>query len=98
MKYEFRDKTLERAYTSRDEHAGLSDPVLRGFRKCMQIIDQADSELVFYAMKSLHFEKLKGDRSHQRSMRIDNRWRLILEMEGKGDTRKVVIVEVVDYH
>ena len=41
-------------------------------------------------MKSMRFEKLKGARSHQFSLRLQDQWRLILEIERAGkrqDTR-----------
>ena len=48
-------------------------------------------------MKSMHFEKLKGSRSHQRSIRLNKQFRLILEIE--VEKRKVaVIIAIEDYH
>jgi len=55
-------------------------------------------EREFYALKSLHFEKLKGDRAHQRSMRLNSQWRLILEFEEDSDGKIAVIVSIEDYH
>ena len=51
-----------------------------------------------YAMKSLRFEKLQGNRSHQRSMRINDQWRLIVEFEGEAPNKTLVIVSVEVYH
>ena len=48
--------------------------------------------------ESLGFEKLKGARAHQRSIRLNDQWRLILEIEGKGDSKAIVIVSIEDYH
>ncbi len=48
-------------------------------------------------MKSLHYEKLRGDREGQHSMRLNDQWRLVLRIEvAVGKT--AVIIEVVDYH
>lgn len=63
-----------------------------------RFIRAATDERDFYAMKSLHFEKLKGKRSRQYSMRLNDQWRLILEMEGKGNDKVLVIVAIEDYH
>jgi len=49
-------------------------------------------------MKSLHFEKPKGARSHQRSMRLNKQWRLILELEQTKEGKTVVIIEIEDPH
>ena len=32
-------------------------------------------------LKSIGLHKLKGDRKHQRSMRLNRQWRLVLELE-----------------
>ena len=64
----------------------------------MQVIRAALDERVFYAMKSLHYEKLKGDRVGQRSMRLNDQWRLILRIEEDDTGKLVVIVSIDDYH
>jgi toxin HigB-1 len=64
----------------------------------MQLIRAASDERDFYALKSLHFEKLAGDRKGQYSMRIDIQWRLIVSLERQESGKSVLIVEIVDYH
>lgn len=64
----------------------------------MQQIRSAVDERDFYQQKSLHFEKLKGGRSHQHSVRLNDQWRLILEFDGDGSSKTVVIVAIEDYH
>ena len=75
-----------------------SRAVVRAFRKRVQFIRAATDEREFYAMKSLHFEKLKGDRSHQRALRLNKQWRFILEIKKTGTRRVVVVVQIEDYH
>lgn len=76
---------------------GLGHEVARAFRRRMQFIRAALDERAFYAMKSLHYEKLKGGRSHERSMRLNDQWRLILRIETAGE-RTVVVIGIEDYH
>jgi proteic killer suppression protein len=64
----------------------------------MQTIRSAPDERDLYALKSLHFEKLKGQRSHQHSIRLNDQWRLILEFKGKAPNKTIVIVAIEDYH
>ena len=64
----------------------------------MQVIRGAKDERDFYALKSLHYEKLKGNRSHQHSMRLNVKYRLILEYEGAAPDKTVVVVAIEDYH
>jgi proteic killer suppression protein len=71
MEVDFGDAQLDRLETDRDFDAGFGREVVKGFRKLMQIIRGATDERDFYALKGLHFEKLKGDRAHERSMKIN---------------------------
>jgi toxin HigB-1 len=64
----------------------------------MQAIRAAHDERDFYAMKSLRFEKLEGDRSSQRSVRLNDQWRLILEFSGEAPAKTLLIVTIEDYH
>ena len=94
----FADERLDRLETDPRYTAGFSQVVVRAYRKCMQVIRSAPDERVFYGMKSLHFEKLQGKRSHQRSIRLNDQWRLIIEFEGKAPGKIVVVVSIEDYH
>ena len=47
-------------------------------------------------MEVSSFEKLKGDRARQHSMRLNDQWRLILEFEGAAPDETVVIVSIED--
>ena len=64
----------------------------------MQAIRAAEDERAFYALKSLHFERLKGARSDQHSMRLNGQWRLVMEIEGAGTDKIVLVVSIEDYH
>ncbi len=98
MKFRFRDKVLERLYHDPGFDGGFPAEVVTRFRKRLMLIANAADERDFYALKSLHFEKLKGKRKRQRSMRLNERWRLIVEFEGSGKEREVIIVAIEDYH
>lgn len=92
----FADSSLENL--ERQDDPAVSDAITRQFRKRMQIIRAAQDERDFYALKSLHYEKLKGKREHQHSMRLNDQFRLILEYEGSGSDKTIVIVGIEDYH
>lgn len=97
MDVEFVNDDLERLEVDPSFNAGFDRGIVRSYRKLMQIIRAAPDEREFYALKSLHYEKLKGKRSHQRSMRLNIQWRLILEVIERSD-KTVVIVSIEDYH
>ena len=97
MQVQFADRKLERLEVDAGYRAGFGSDLVKQFRRKMAIIRAAIDERAFYAMKSLHYEKLKGDRSHQRSMRLNDQYRLIVEIQTRPD-RTVVVVSVEDYH
>ena len=82
----------------KQDDPATSEAVTAAFRKRMQVIRAAKDERDFRQLKSLRYEKLKGDRSHQHSMRLNDQFRLILEFEGSGADKTVVVVSIEDYH
>jgi proteic killer suppression protein len=98
MEVQFRDASLDRLETDPNYTGGYDQAIVRAFRLRVQTIRAAPDERAFYELKSLHFEKLKGDRSHQHSMRLNKQWRLILEFDGSGSAKVVCIVAIEDYH
>ncbi|MEX2170581.1 MAG: type II toxin-antitoxin system RelE/ParE family toxin [Pirellulales bacterium] len=98
MKVEFSDKDLDRLEVDANFNGGHSRQIVKLYRKRMQAIRAANDLRPLYAMKSLHFEKLSGDRQHQRSLRLNNQWRLIVEVIEADSETVVRIVEIVDYH
>lgn len=98
MEVEFADNDLDRLEVEVHFTAGYGREVIRGFRKAMQVLRAAPDERDFYKLKGLHFEKLQGARSHQRSIRLNDQWRLILEFTGQSPTKIVRVVAIEDYH
>lgn len=98
MEVEFDDDDLDRLETDPHFTAGLSQEVVRAFRKRMQQIRAFRDERDFMHLKSLHFEKLKGGRQGQHSVRLNLQWRLILDIRGNHPCKVIGIVEIVDYH
>jgi proteic killer suppression protein len=77
---------------------GFPPAVVKAFRKRIQYIRDAADIRDFYSMKSLHFEKLKGDLSGVHSMRLNDQWRLILKIEGDPPRTAAVLIGIRDYH
>jgi proteic killer suppression protein len=77
----------------------LAPEIARAFRNKVQVVRAAFDERDLHALKSLHFEKLRGKRAGQHSLRLNERWRLIVRMTESEPGHDVVhIVEVTDYH
>ncbi|MGL4232634.1 MAG: type II toxin-antitoxin system RelE/ParE family toxin [Casimicrobium sp.] len=98
MEVRFDDEKLSRLETDPTFTNGFDQSIVKAFRKRMQAIRAAPDERDFYAMKSLHFEKLVGDREGQNSMRLNDQWRLILRLEKTETGKIVVVISITDYH
>ncbi|HXW28427.1 MAG TPA: type II toxin-antitoxin system RelE/ParE family toxin [Xanthobacteraceae bacterium] len=106
MDVTFKSPSLDRLETDASYSAGFEDAVVKGFRKAMQHIRAASDERTLYSRRGFRFEKLRGDREGQYSMRLNDQWRLILELHEQGTKKQgqpppkktVHIVEIVDYH
>ena len=96
MRFTFENRRLQVLYTTgRSRH---SQEVCRAFFRVMGHIDQATDEPDLYALKGLRYEKLSGDRQGQHSLRLNDRWRLIVEPADDAGGRLLRIIEIVDYH
>jgi len=98
MKIRYEDARLERLAEDSTFTNGFSKELVNAYRMRIQQIDDAQDERDFYRWKALHFEKLKGDRKGQYSMRLNKQWRLILRLEQDANGKWAAIVEIVDYH
>ncbi|MBN1476892.1 type II toxin-antitoxin system RelE/ParE family toxin [Candidatus Sumerlaeota bacterium] len=98
MKVDFKDHDLDRLETDREFTGGFPREVVTAYRKKMQQIRAAIDERDLYAIRSHRFKKLKGKRSHQSSMRLNDQWRLIVEIEKQEFGNVLWIVEICDYH
>jgi proteic killer suppression protein len=98
METEFDDELLDQLETDGSFTAGLQPGVVKAFRKRMQAIRAAKDERDLYAIRGNRFEKLKGDRSHQHSLRLNDQMRLIVELRKGNPKTKIVIIGIEDYH
>ncbi len=62
MNIAFKDARLNRTFLEGKDYARLGNSIFRAFLQKVQILVDVDSEDELYAIKSLHFEKLAGDR------------------------------------
>ena len=98
MEVNFAQAELERLERDIDFNAGLGRDVVKAYRKCMQLVRAAYDERDLYAFKSRRFEKLQGDRAHQHSLRLNDRWRLSVEIVKKEPKNVIRVIAIEDYH
>jgi proteic killer suppression protein len=94
----FTDSSLDRLETDATFSGGFSGGIVKAYRKAVQHIRAATDERTLYARRSFRFEKLKGNREGQHSLRLNDQWRLIVEFREGTPSKTVCIVEIVDYH
>jgi len=102
VRFRFASQKLEDIYSSGTGfRAGVrryGESVVRSFIQKMAIIRAVTSERERGNFKSLHYEKLKGERKHQRSIRLNDQFRLILEIEKDEQGNLIVVISIEDYH
>ena len=97
MDIDFRDENLDHIKVKASFTAGFDKAIVKGYRKRMQAIRAAKDERDLYAVKGNHFEKLKGNRAHQHSLRINDQWRLVVEIQPGNPKNTVTVVSIEDY-
>lgn len=98
MEVEFREKTCDRLETDAKYTAGFAANIVSAYRRRLQQIRAAVDERDLFASGGMYFKRLQGPRSHQYSIRLNDQWRLIVELAGKGTEKVVHVVCIEDYH
>ena len=98
MRFKFKDKDLLLLYTEEKNAQRYPSGVVEAFFEVMAIIASATNEADIRILKSLHFEKLRGDRVGQVSLRLNKQFRLIVQIEKDEYGKLLWIIEIKDYH
>lgn len=97
MEFRFADTKLRRLYLSGTGSEKYPKGVVEIFVRRVRTIEGIKDERDLRALKSLHFEKLKGERNKY-SIRLNRRWRLILTFEKKKNGKLVVLIEINQHY
>lgn len=97
MELRFKDDELEKLDTEVGDR-GLPPEIVKLYRKRIGFLRAAQDERDLRAMKALRFEKLKGKRQHQRSLRLNDQWRLIVELKQEGRATVLVVVAIENHY
>jgi proteic killer suppression protein len=98
MEITFRDPNLDKLETDPDFTAGYGKEIVKAFRKRIQAIRAAKDERDLSAVRGNRFEKLKGKREHQYSLRLNDQMRLVVEIESATPKNKIIVDGIEDYH
>lgn len=98
MKIEFRDKRLGLIRTDRAAETRLPFPVIKSCREKLIVLEAAPDERTLRNWKSLRYKKLEGARDGQRSIRINDQWRLVFTLDETSSPPIIMVLAVEDYH
>jgi toxin HigB-1 len=98
MDVTFQDRRLALLETDRAGETGLAIALINSTRQKLVVIRAAPDERTLRNWKSLHYEKLSGDRDGQRSIRLNKQWRLVFTIDAEFVPPKIVILGIEDYH
>ncbi len=98
MRIVFADELLGEIETEEAGGTGLSVPLIKSVRRRLIALRAAIDDRSLRNWKSLHYEKLKGDREGQRSVRLNDQYRLVFELDEETDPQTATIIAIEDYH
>jgi proteic killer suppression protein len=98
VRIDFLDKKLQALYMLEKGSRRLDPEVYEAFLEVVAAVQAAKSPQDLRALKSLHYEKLKGDRKADRSLRLHKGYRLIVREQRDADGIYIEIIEIDDYH
>ena len=98
MEVEFHDKKLALIDTDRAKETGFPEPIIKACQRKLNFLKSAPDELTLRNWKSLHYEKLSGDREGQRSIRLNDKMRLVFILNTETSPPKISVLSIEDYH
>lgn len=100
MLFRFKGEKLKALYTQEEGGHRYPPAVVKRFFEVMAIIDSMPNEGDLYFFKSLHYEKLKGTRGKmgERSLRLNDQWRLIIRLETDPKGKTILVLEIGDHY
>ena len=98
MKVRYADEQTALVETDQARKLRLPVVVVRAARRKIRILRQCMDERDIRAMPSFHYEKLEGKRDRQRSIRLNDQWRLILHVDRECDPIEIEILEITNHY
>lgn len=98
MRIEFADDTLGRICTDEAHKLGLPIAVIVAARRRLIQLEAALDERDLRNWKSLNYKKLQGEREGQRSIRVNNQYRIVFTISQDERPAVVTILEIGDTH
>ena len=94
----FADPDLALIETEDAGKTHLPVPVIKSARRKLTVLRAAIDDRSLRNWKSLHYEKLKGDRAGLRSVRLNDQFRMVFTLDETTTPQTVTITAIEDYH
>ena len=94
----FADLTLGLIETDEAGQTKLPVAVIKSARRKLTVLRAAPDDRSLRNWKSLHYEKLKGDRAGLRSIRVNEKYRMVFAIDDDARPPTVTVVAIEDYH
>ena len=98
MNVTFIDKQYNKIETEEANDLKLPLNVIKTIRKKLVILKAAPDERTLRNWKSLHYEKLKGDKKDQKSIKLNDQWRMIFTLNNDTNPPTITVIDIEDYH
>ena len=98
MEVVFADATLALIETDAAARTRLPIAVINSARRKLVVLRAAVDDRSLRNWKGLHYEKLKGERAGQRSIRVNNKYRIVFTLDSECDPQVATILAIEDYH
>ena len=94
----FADEALALIETERAGETHLPVAVIKSARRKLTVLRAAPDDRSLRNWKSLHYEKLKGKREGERSIRLNDKYRMVFSLDEVADPHTITILSIEDYH
>ena len=98
MRIVFADDELALIETGQAGLTRLGVAVIKSARRKLTVLRAAVDDRSLRNWKSLHYEKLRGDRDGLRSIRLNDQYRMIFELDEETEPQTATILKIEDYH
>jgi proteic killer suppression protein len=98
MEIVFADSRLAEIETANAGSTGLPVSVIKAARRKLTLLRAATDDRTLRNWKSLHYEKLRGNCEGQRSIRVNDKYRIVFTLDSDTEPQKATILAIEDYH
>jgi proteic killer suppression protein len=98
MRIVFADAELALIETDQAGCTRLPVGIIKSARRKLTLLRAAIDDHSLRNWKSLHYENLRGDRESQRSIRLNEQYRMVFELDEETEPQTVTILSIEDYH